>query len=50
MDSVKYKPLVVCIELNPFKHESERVRVDTPSNQRTKLGSEALTSFRREPQ
>jgi len=30
MDPVKYKPLVVCIELNPFKHESGSVRVNTP--------------------
>jgi len=49
MDSVKYKTLVVHIELNPFKHESGSVRVNTlPSNQRTKPGSEARASFRRE--
>jgi len=49
MDSVKYKPLVVCIELNPFKHESERWVNTHPSNQRTKTGSEAQASFRHEP-
>jgi len=51
---VEYKPLVVCIEPNLFKHKKGRVRLQDAhkyvlSNQRTKPGSEAKASFRREP-
>jgi hypothetical protein len=50
MDSVKYKPIVVLIELNPFKHKSGSVRAEIPpSNQRTKPGSKTQASFRCEP-
>jgi len=32
MGSFKYKPYVVCIELNPFKYESGSVREFPPSS------------------
>jgi len=56
--SLKYKSHVFCTESNPFKNENGGVRKFTPfSYQKTKLalqyrtkpGSKALTSFRREP-